>query len=355
MSTARWQRLALIGVCASAAVFVAGCLWLVVGFLAPVLGLFFGGWLIACLQEPLVAWLVCRTRASRSAAVAISILTSIIALGLASVLIAPSLGNQVASSVVNLPGQLDAAAEQLVTEQGVANAWLAGHGVPVTFDVASSGSALESMAQEALGSGSAGPARVISGGLGAVGSLGTMLLLSVFFLLGGPQLAEQVIHAFGGRTASDARFVLTSVHDAFEGFARAQLVQAALYATAVWACLNVAHVETAPLAAILAGLMLIVPLVGAALAIAVPLLAALLWNPDATLPVAVALILLEQLVLNVVAPRLMSRQLGLPPLMMLFGILAGAQIAGFWGAIFGIPVLAALLTCIDHFRPRLAT
>ena len=60
MSTAYWQRLAVISICASAAVFLGWCLWLVVGFLAPVLGLFFGGWLLACLQEPLVAWVTRR-------------------------------------------------------------------------------------------------------------------------------------------------------------------------------------------------------------------------------------------------------------------------------------------------------
>jgi hypothetical protein len=55
-------------------------------------------------------------------------------------------------------------------------------------------------------------------------------------------------------------------------------------------------------------------------------------NPNAVLPVAIALVLLEQVVLNVVGPRLMGRQLGLPPLLVLFGILAGGQIGGFWGA-----------------------
>jgi len=66
----------------------------------------------------------------------------------------------------------------------------------------------------------------------------------------------------------------------------------------------------------------------------------------------VALIVLEQLVLNVVGPRIVSRQLGLPPLLVLFAILAGGQVAGVWGAVFGIPVLATLLTCADHFRAR---
>jgi uncharacterized membrane protein YuzA (DUF378 family) len=49
-----WQRLASIGVCISAARFIGGSVWQLLGLLAPVLGLFFGGWLLACILEPLV-------------------------------------------------------------------------------------------------------------------------------------------------------------------------------------------------------------------------------------------------------------------------------------------------------------
>jgi predicted PurR-regulated permease PerM len=347
-----WQRVAIIGVSACAAVFLGACLWLAVGFLAPVLGLFFGGWLLSCLQEPLVTQVVCRTRASRSIAVAGTVVTILTAVILAGVLLAPTLSRELTASMTNLPIQLDAAKKQALAEQMIVNGWLTERGVPMQVELAS-GVWFDTVVQHVLGD-SPGPLGVVNGAVGAVGSLGLMLLLSVFFLLGGPQLAEQVIHTFRGRAAADVRFVLTAVHDAFEGFARAQLMQAALYAAGAWACLEVAHVEIAPLVSVIAGLMLIVPELGAVFAIALPLAATLLWNPSAVLPVAIALVLLEQVVLNVVGPRLMGRQLGLPPLLVLFGILAGAQIGGFWGAIFGIPVLATLQTCLQHFRSHRA-
>jgi predicted PurR-regulated permease PerM len=185
----------------------------------------------------------------------------------------------------------------------------------------------------------------------ALGSAGLMLLLSVFFLIGGPQLAEQIISGVGDRAAPDVKFVLTALHDAFESFARAQLAQALLFAGAVWVCLAVAQVETAPLVGAVAGALLLVPVVGAALALVVPVLAVVLWNPSAALVVGVALVL-QQLVLNVVGPRLMSKKLGLPPLLIFFAVLAGGQVGGFWGAVFGIPALAALVACLGYFRPR---
>ena len=104
-----WQRVAIIGVSASAAVFLGACLWLVVGLLAPVLGLFFGGWLLASLQEPLVTQVMSRTRASRAIAVAGTVMTILIAVILAGVLLAPTLSRELTTSMTTLPIQLGAA------------------------------------------------------------------------------------------------------------------------------------------------------------------------------------------------------------------------------------------------------
>jgi predicted PurR-regulated permease PerM len=351
MSTSHWQRLAVISICVSAAVFLVWCLWLVVGFLAPVLGLFFGGWLLACLEEPLVGWVMRRTRATRSTAVAVTLLIVALTLAGVGVLVVPALQREVGSSITNLPTQIEAASRQALAVQGSVNGWLTERGLTFQVDLGST-PGFDAAAQQVLGA-SASPLTTVDGVFGAVGRVGTMLLLSVFFLLGGSQLAEQAIHSSGSRAAPDVRFVFTTVHDTFEGFARAQLLQGLLFGAGVWACLSLAHVESAPLVGAIAGLLLLVPMVGAALAVAVPVLAILLWNPSAALAVVVVLVLFEQLVLNVVGPRLMSRQLGLPPLLVLFGILAGGQVGGFWGAVFGIPVLATVVTCAPYFRSRL--
>jgi predicted PurR-regulated permease PerM len=352
MRIADWHRLAVMGVSGSAGVFLGWCLWQVISFLAPVLGLFLGGWLFACLQEPLVGWVACRTRASRPMAVAVTILAVCVALIIVGLLVAPALERDANSSLTDLPAQLDATTQRAVALEDAANHWLAEHDVAFHVDLAS-GKALDSLVQRRIGT-PTDPTVALGEAVETMGRLGMMLLLSVFFLLGGPQVAEQVTSTFPGGARSEVRFVLSTVHDSFEGFARAQLLQSALFGIGVWACLAAAGVEAAPLMAAFAGVMLLVPVVGAVFAIAIPVVATVLWNPAALLVVGILLVLLEQLVLNVVGPRLMSHQTGLPPLLVLFGLLAGGQVAGFWGAVFGIPVLATLLTCVEHFRPRWA-
>jgi predicted PurR-regulated permease PerM len=344
------QRLALVGICASAAVFVGGALWYVVGLLAPVLGLFFGGWLLSCLLEPLVSSVMRRAHVVRSVAVTTTYVCVIAVVVLVGLVAAPVVSRQIQATLANLPSSPVAVTQQLAEAQVAVRGWLTERGLPVDVNLASE-STLQTLAHQLNLSGAPFLAAV-GGTIGVVGSFGIMLLLSVFFLVGGPQLAEQVAQAFGCRFADDVRYVETTVHDAFESFTRAQLLQGFLYGSAVWVCLSIAGVDSAPFVGVAAGLLLIVPVAGSFLAVLLPLVAVVVAQPTATLPVAAALVVLEQLVLNVVGPRLMSKQLGMAPLLVLFGIFAGGQLGGVWGAVFGVPVLAVLLSCGHHFSQR---
>jgi predicted PurR-regulated permease PerM len=52
----------------------------------------------------------------------------------------------------------------------------------------------------------------------------------------------------------------------------------------------------------------------------------------------------------VLAPRILSRQIGLHPLLVFFAVLTGARVAGVWGAIFGVPIVAVFTTMLSFYR-----
>ena len=64
----------------------------------------------------------------------------------------------------------------------------------------------------------------------------------------------------------------------------------------------------------------------------------------------IALIALQQVIFNVLAPRILSQQVGLHPLLVFFAVLTGARVAGIWGAIFGVPIVAVVMTMISFYR-----
>jgi hypothetical protein len=70
--------------------------------------------------------------------------------------------------------------------------------------------------------------------------------------------------------------------------------------------------------------------------------AAWIYTPDTWLISAVILVAVQTVLVNRLQPRLMRGALGMHPILVLVGLLVGAQVAGVWGAIFGIPVIAVL-------------
>jgi predicted PurR-regulated permease PerM len=268
-------------------------------------------------------------------------------------LVAPALGSQLGATAARLGPTSLAVTERGQELERVANAWLAARSVPVHVDVAAlfTPESLSGGGQQALRAASTGAFQAIAVVASVAGDLGLMLVLSVFFVAGGGRVAAQLEGAFTGRARADIHFLLTTLHDTFGSYLRCQVIQGLVFGAGTWATLSLAHVDGALLAAGAAGALLLIPIVGPVLALAVPVLATVTWSPDATLPVLVALVVLQQLVLNGLGPRLTGRELGLPPLIVLFGVLVGGQLSGFWGAVFGVPVLAMLFATADHFWP----
>ena len=54
------------------------------------------------------------------------------------------------------------------------------------------------------------------------------------------------------------------------------------------------------------------------------------------------------MLVNWLQPRLMRGALGLHPILVLVGLLLGAQVAGVWGALFGIPVIAVIWVFVSY-------
>ena len=65
---------------------------------------------------------------------------------------------------------------------------------------------------------------------------------------------------------------------------------------------------------------------------------------------------MHQVMTRLIMPRIVSQQTGLPPVLVLFGMLVGVRIAGIWGALFGAPVVGILYTMAvylyERFGPR---
>ena len=168
-------------------------------------------------------------------------------------------------------------------------------------------------------------------------------ILGVFFLKDGRHMADAALELASRR--KDRRFLEAVVHDVnlmLASFIRAQLILAALSAFVYTVGLLTLRVEYAFVLGALGGLLEFIPVVGP--------LAAALGITGVALATGFKHILLVVIFLAawrlmqdyVISPRIMGKQVELHPLAALFGILAGAEIAGVIGVYLSIPIMATL-------------
>ena len=101
------------------------------------------------------------------------------------------------------------------------------------------------------------------------------------------------------------------------------------------------------------GLMELVPYVGPVLGAIPPIIVAAFEDPLTALWVGLGFLALQQLEGHVVAPQVFGRTLRLNPLIVLFALLLGGEIAGFVGAVLALPLAAVVRETVVYLRRHL--
>ena len=101
-------------------------------------------------------------------------------------------------------------------------------------------------------------------------------------------------------------------------------------------------------------IMEVIPYVGPVMAAVPPTIVALFHSPLAALWVIVAFLLIQQVEGHILAPLIMSSRFRVHPLIVIFVILAGAQIHGVTGAFLAIPLIPMVKESISFFSSRVS-
>jgi predicted PurR-regulated permease PerM len=166
--------------------------------------------------------------------------------------------------------------------------------------------------------------------------------------LDGPRLAVRTLEMLPRAWRDDTLTFFSIVNRTFGGFLRAQLVQAVFYGIATAILMVALRLSDVALASVLAAILVLIPLIGGLIAIIPPLVITLIENPDSFLITLIGLIVIQQVLFNMIMPRLMGRIVGLHPLLVFAAILVGATLAGAWGILFGVPIAGVIASAL-HF------
>ncbi len=149
--------------------------------------------------------------------------------------------------------------------------------------------------------------------------------------------------------ASWSRYLSTgvsTVESAFGAYMLGVLAEVVLFAIAVAVVLLIAGVEPWLFPAVVSGMLLAIPIVGALIGLLLPILIALLdsWT-TAVFWVGIPLLIIQAVLENLVRPNIVGQVAGVNPLALIASVLVGAALLGFWGIVFGVPagVLISLI------------
>ena len=297
----------------------------------------FLAWLLAFVVSPLVDGAAGRLHIGRG--VAVGLVYGCVALTLIGlVLVAASIGMTEATNLVNRTDEatatISASLASLQKSLGISTQ---------TIDLAALFREGEARVLPDIKNTLATQSGAIAGTVASiVGTLSIILVLSIFIVSDASGLQAKWRRVMPNRFETQLDLFDRSVGRAFRGFLWSQVVLIAIQVVLTAVVGLVFGLPYLFLICLIAALCMPIPFVGPGLALLPPIFVAAAFVPGAFIPVTLVLFIGQALIMNLVVPRLMKKTSGVHPVVTILSVLVGAQVAGIWGAVFGLPVAAVI-------------
>lgn len=348
MRDLRITRIVLWLVATAVAIYLVERLAVVTELLAGPIVMFACAWLIALTIEPVFV-LLQTMRVSRrwSVSLVYGLLLTVIVVLVVGVI--PVISVQVDGFVQTVPAGVAQIQQVLTTIQG---------------DLARIGlqSDMQNMLRiEALLTqfGSFGPAAVqqslgVAGGVAQVlFDVCIVLILSFYMALDGQTLFRKIVVLWPTEWRDEVEAFGRIMTMTFGGFMRTQLLSSLVYSVINAIVMRLFDVPSITLVTVIVAVALMLPVVGGMIALIPPVLIMMLNQPQHLIAYLVIMVVVQQLLFNIVVPRIMGRAVGLHPLLVFAALLIGGSIAGPWGVLFGIPLAGVLAAVTQYVYARM--
>lgn len=321
---------------------------LAVAALAPLAGpiiILFVAWLMAYVLEPPVSWLHAHLPfKGRGIAVAVTyVVTGVIAIvvlvsaGLALLSAAVQFIDDLPAIIAKLGDRLrpvvDALGLQLPSGEDVVAAlqsWFLDYGAQLADAVT----------------------LAIRNGIAVVAGLVTAVFISVGLAVGQVSLLGWMRRFLPSRTYRDLTELEGAIAVSFGGFVRGRLLIGGIFGAIIAGSAFLLGIPYGPLIGVIAGLIVFIPWIGPLIGWAVLPAFALVLAPDQVVSSLIVSLIAAVTIQLVVTQFVMGAAVNMTPVAVFVVVILGTSIAGILGAIFAIPVAAAILAVTDYLRQR---
>lgn len=204
-----------------------------------------------------------------------------------------------------------------------------------------------------LGSGSGqqmGPSvqRFFTTSFGVLGDLFAILFLGIFFTISPKTYIDGFIKLMPIKAKSEAHHVLNETGNTLAQWLKGQLFAMLVVAVLTGTGLAIIGVPLVLALALIAGLFNFVPNIGPLISAVPAILVSLQMGGNAPLFVAGLYLLVQALESNLITPYIQNKMISIPPALILIGQLIFGTLFGIWGIVLATPLVAILMVVLQE-------
>lgn len=178
------------------------------------------------------------------------------------------------------------------------------------------------------------------------------LIITIWLLLGGPEIAKWSLSVLPPSWREDARFMGISFDRSFGGYIRGTIINVTITFLGCFVGFNLVGLPYATALALLVGVLDVIPFVGPIIGGGIAIIVGFSVSPTMGVITAVIVLIVEQSVDSVISPIVMGDSVELHPLGILLALGIGGALAGFFGVLISIPAAAALYSIYLYFMRK---
>ena len=149
--------------------------------------------------------------------------------------------------------------------------------------------------------------------------------------------------------AESLRSVIHFVNKTFMSFITGKLLDSAIIGIICYIFCAIASMPYALLVSVIVGITNIIPFFGPFIGAIPSAFIILLVDPPKALIFVIFIIFLQQVDGNIIGPKILSSSVGINGFWVMFAIIVGAGLFGFWGMLLGVPVFVLIYTGVDNW------
>ena len=158
------------------------------------------------------------------------------------------------------------------------------------------------------------------------------------------------------RTGNKIEETFRLIHDVFSKFIRGQLLEAFFVGALSSIALAIVRIDYAVVIGIIAGICNLIPYVGPIVGTVLAAIMGLLsGRPIKVLYAIIAMLIVQQVDNNFLAPKIVGNSVGLHPVFTMMAILIGGNIGGLFGMLLAVPIVASIRVLFNMWYEKYIT